>query len=591
MAINKKLIHFNTFENFNSKKLSANSENTQYTLGVNGEIQTGSPEILYQSIVYIKDVKLQWTHGQLFDSDANIQAIDSSEILDDVETNTYVKYVAQALSETQKTQTRLNIDAVSYSDLQTNLDNKQDIITDLDEIRTKAINSVQQESLALVATSGSYKDLSDTPNAVSESTVSGWGFAKSSALQTKAEDSSVVHKTGNESITGVKTFNSGVNFLGSGDSNAVTLSTNTRINVNGTNKTVLGFSSNTFYINHGDYSLLLRGKDTRPTYNSTTLALSSDVNGKQDTLVSGTNIKTINGESIIGEGNINIESGSEQVQSDWNETDNTSPAYIANKPDIYVNDEHRIVIDNIAMPNTIGLSSTNDIGQIGIEIGMDNITWYGFDGEGETTHTITSSGDGTKFLSDDGTYKEISSNSSSSGAYSEVNHGTSDTTFTLTPNTFHVWDEVTTLDLSFGEETEGIANEFLFQFTSGSTATTLTLPDTIKWANNEVPTIEANMIYQVSILKGLASVLVFDNTPQRSLITFSILSLEAQAEEGMTWGEWTISSYNTLNCNMSGNYILRTGAYVTLSGVYITTSDLIIADTEYHLTHPSAGAD
>lgn len=96
-------------------------------------------------------------------------------------------------------------------------------------------------------------------------------------MQTKAEDSSVVHKTGNETITGAKTFNGGVNFLGSGDSNAVTLSANTRINVNGTNKTVLGFGSGTFYINHGDYNLILRGKGTRPTYNSTTLALSSDI--------------------------------------------------------------------------------------------------------------------------------------------------------------------------------------------------------------------------------------------------------------------------------------------------------------------------
>ena len=39
---------------------------------------------------------------------------------------------------------------------------------------------------------------------------------------------------------------------------------------------------------------------------------------------------------------------------------------------------------------------------------------------------------------------------SSGGAYPEVNHGTGDTTFTLTPNTFHVWDEVTSLTLNFG---------------------------------------------------------------------------------------------------------------------------------------------
>ena len=88
MAINKKLIHFNTFENFNSKKLSANAENTQYTLGTEGTVQTGSPDILYQSIVYIKDTKQQWTHGQLYSgggtSEANVQAVDTSETLEDV---------------------------------------------------------------------------------------------------------------------------------------------------------------------------------------------------------------------------------------------------------------------------------------------------------------------------------------------------------------------------------------------------------------------------------------------------------------------------------------------------------------------------
>ena len=96
-------------------------------------------------------------------------------------------------------------------------------------------------------------------------------------------------------------------------------------------------------------------------------------------------------------------------------------------------------------------------------------------------------------------------------AYPEVNHGTGDTTFTLTPNTFHVWDKVTSLTLNFGNETSGVANEYLFQFTSGSTATSLTLPNSIKWVNGSAPTIAKNMIYQVSILKGLASVLEFNN--------------------------------------------------------------------------------
>lgn len=66
MAINKKLIHFNNFSTFNSQKLSANVENTKYTIGVDGAVQTGAPDILYQSICWIKDTKQQWTHGQLY---------------------------------------------------------------------------------------------------------------------------------------------------------------------------------------------------------------------------------------------------------------------------------------------------------------------------------------------------------------------------------------------------------------------------------------------------------------------------------------------------------------------------------------------
>jgi hypothetical protein len=109
--------------------------------------------------------------------------------------------------------------------------------------------------------------------------------------------------------------------------------------------------------------------------------------------------------------------------------------------------------------------------------------------------------------------------SGGSGAYSEVNHGTSDTTFTLTPNTFHIWDEVASLTLDFGSEISGVANEYLFQFNSGATATSLTLPDDIKWANDSAPTIGENMIYQVSILKGLASVLGFSSVPSKIINT------------------------------------------------------------------------
>ena len=45
----------------------------------------------------------------------------------------------------------------------------------------------------------------------------------------------------------------------------------------------------------------------------TNSAITAAVNGKQDTLVSGTNIKTINNESILGSGNIDIQGGGVNV--------------------------------------------------------------------------------------------------------------------------------------------------------------------------------------------------------------------------------------------------------------------------------------
>ena len=83
-----------------------------------------------------------------------------------------------------------------------------------------------------------------------------------------------------------------------------------------------------------------------------------------------------------------------------------------------------------------------------------------------------------------------------------VNHGTSDTTFTLTPNVFHIWGTVASLTLTLATASTTTMDEFMFQFTSGTTATTLSLPSTVKWVAE--PEIEAGMTYQVSIVNNIA---------------------------------------------------------------------------------------
>ena len=149
---------------------------------------------------------------------------------------------------------------------------------------------------------------------------------------------------------------------------------------------------------------------------------------------------------------------------------------------------------------------------------------------------------------------------SSGGAYPEINHGTSDTILSLEPNTLHIWDEVESLQLVYKRPTEGIANEYLFQFTSGATATTLYLPDTIKWVGGSAPTIQPNMIYQISILNDLGSVLEFSNTNTITFfVTKAAITYEFTCTKGMTWEEFVNSEYNngTFAIYTQYNYKIR----------------------------------
>nr|DAZ18944.1 MAG TPA: Pulmonary surfactant-associated protein D, c-type lectin, alpha-helical coiled [Caudoviricetes sp.] len=76
------------------------------------------------------------------------------------------------------------------------------------------------------------------------------------------------------------------------------------------------------------------------------------------------------------------------------------------------------------------------------------------------------------------------------------------TTQEIEPNKFYKFGEVTELNLTLAEITDNTQlNEFMFEFVSASTATTLTLPNTIRWL--ETPSIEANKTYQCSIVNNI----------------------------------------------------------------------------------------
>ena len=91
------------------------------------------------------------------------------------------------------------------------------------------------------------------------------------------------------------------------------------------------------------------------------LATKSEVNAKQDTLVSGTNIKTLNGESLLGEGNIQLDEGHVDYEA------------LTNKPSI----------------NNVELSGNLSFEDLGLDI---NPTWEQIQNK-PTFATVATSGD------------------------------------------------------------------------------------------------------------------------------------------------------------------------------------------------------
>lgn len=80
------------------------------------------------------------------------------------------------------------------------------------------------------------------------------------------------------------------------------------------------------------------------------------------------------------------------------------------------------------------------------------------------------------------------------------------TVASLTPNVFHSFGEVAALTITaLGSGETGKLAEYMIEFQSGSTPTTLSLPNDITWVGGDDPAqnISANKTYQISIVNNL----------------------------------------------------------------------------------------
>ena len=113
--------------------------------------------------------------------------------------------------------------------------------------------------------------------------------------------------------------------------------------------------------------------------------------------------------------------------------------------------------------------------------------------------SISTQTQSTKFLREDGTWAVPSySVPKTPVVVSSVSAGTS-VSVTIDPNKTYSFPQVSSLTITLGTlvDSSNYINEYHFEFNSGSTATTLSLPNTVKGI--DATSIEANKHYEVSI--------------------------------------------------------------------------------------------
>lgn len=230
MAINKKLIHFKQKDTFLSTVVDPTTPSS-------GSEDTGTAmygQIYGTSIVFIKDSQQIWTHGKLYDC-SNVD-LSNYTTLSEVE-----QLLSEILSESKDYTNQTIEDLIggapealdTLEELAAALDNNADIVDVLNSSITNKVDKISgkglstndyttaeknklagiasgaevnvqsdwnvtdtasdayiknKPALATVATSGSYNDLSNKPtipSAVTETTVSSWGFTKNTGTYSK----------------------------------------------------------------------------------------------------------------------------------------------------------------------------------------------------------------------------------------------------------------------------------------------------------------------------------------------------------------------------------------------------------------------
>lgn len=222
---------------------------------------------------------------------------------------------------------------------------------------------------------------------------------------------------------------------------------------------------------NGDMYLIGVGSYNGTNYSSAT-TVQDVINGKQNALVSGTNIKTINNESILGSGNISISGGGGTVGTLV--TNNTTA---------------QTVSASESFSGTINLHKVAKTGTYSDLIGTPTVS----------SNVATDKADNTKVAGAKATYDEIHPavvSSQPAGGFA--------------PNVLYDLGTITgTVTFTMASPSDAtIINHYYWTFETSSTAPTITWPAGItSWYGGSAPTIAASKHYEISVLDGVGCIM------------------------------------------------------------------------------------
>lgn len=282
--------------------------------------------------------------------------------------------------------------------------------------------------------------------------------------------------------------------------------------------------------------------------------LKAHLDGKQNVLVAGENIKTINGSTILGSGDIDTGAAAYVTYIKKGERYNPSTGEIEASTDDHYRTSKFVTLGkfiatfrwNVENGGTVWVHAWDTHGNYTgslsseVEIGSTELNWtlqptlgdayYAFD-------FVTQDEDASSIyvditysyaqqdkiptkvsqLTNDSNYATTSEVATKADKYKTQNVtsavSSASGTYSFQPNTYYVIDQlsgITTFTFSFATPSDtSIVNEYYIQFTTPAAGVALSLPSNIKWFNGETPIIQGGKTYQLNVINNLAVIGVF----------------------------------------------------------------------------------